>query len=119
MSYRYGTPVVSNLNAVSETSFMTLNGSLVSAGLDANVSAAVFWGANDAGEYMSGWTHTNWFPGAAAEGPLSTNVTPDRIGKLYYFRFFASNSFGQSWADPAHSFIWWADIRTGSVFSTW
>ena len=29
--------------------FMTLNGFLISTGMDANVSVAVFWGTNDAG----------------------------------------------------------------------
>ena len=114
-----GAPIVTNLVAVSENEFMTLNGYLVSTGKDANVSAAVFWGANDAGRRAEGWTYTNRIPGVVAEGPLSVNVTPDTAGKLYYFRFSASNSFGQSFANPAHDFIWWADVRTGSVFSTW
>ncbi|NLE68274.1 MAG: hypothetical protein GX608_12715 [Lentisphaerae bacterium] len=114
-----GGPVVTNLGAVSEIDFMTLNGYLLSTGMDANVSAAVFWGTNDAGPIAEGWTYTNRMPGIAAEGPLSVNVTPDKVGALYYFRFFASNSFSQGWASPAHGFIWWADVRTGSVFSTW
>ena len=114
-----GGPWVTNAGAVSETSFMTLNGYLISTGMDANVSAAVFWGTNDAGRTAEGWTYTNRLPGVAPEGPLSINVTPDTAGKYYYFRFSASNSYGQAFANPAHSFIWWADIRTGSVFSTW
>ena len=114
-----GGPLVTNVSAVSETNFMTLNGYLISTGMDANVSAAVFWGTNDAGRTSEGWTYTNRLPGVAAEGPLSVNVTPDEAGKLYYFRFCASNSFGQTWARPAFEFIWWADIRTGTVFSTW
>ena len=114
-----GWPVVTNLSAVSETNYMTLTGYLVSTGRDENVSAAVFWGTHDAGANMSGWTHTNWFPGWSAIGPLSTNLTPDEAGKLFYFRFCASNSYGQAWASPALSFIWWAGVHTGTVFSTW
>lgn len=114
-----GAPAVTNIGAVSEDDFMTLTGYLVSTGQDANVSAAVFWGTNDAGENMSGWTYTNRFPGWSAIGPLSTNVTPEKVGELYYFRFCASNSLGQTWAKPTFEFIWWADIRTGTVFSTW
>ncbi len=112
-------PLVTNAGAISETNFMMLNGYLVSTGKDANVSATVFWGTNDAGRRAEGWTYTNRLPGVAAEGPLSVNVTPDKAGEPYYFRFFASNGFSQAWASPAHSFIWWADIRTGTVFSTW
>ncbi len=87
--------------------------------MDANVSAAVFWGTNDAGQTADGWTYTNRMPGIVPEGPLSVDVTPDKVGALYYFRFSASNSLGQAWASPAHGFIWWADVRTGLVFSTW
>ncbi|NLE68273.1 MAG: hypothetical protein GX608_12710 [Lentisphaerae bacterium] len=114
-----GGPVVTNLGSVSENELMTLNGYLLSTGMDANVSAIVFWGTNDAGQQADGWTYTNPISGVAAEGPLSMDVTPEKVGALYYFRFFASNSFGQAWANPAHGFIWWAEIRTGSVFSTW
>ena len=114
-----GAPIVTNLVAVSENEFMTLNGYLISTGMDANVSAAVFWGTNDAGRQAEGWTYTNRIPGIVAEGPLSADITPDKVGQLYYFRFSASNSFGQTWASPVHDFRWWADVRTGSVFSTW
>ena len=114
-----GSPVVTNVGAVSEIDFVTLSGYLISTGIDANVSAAVFWGTNDAGQTADGWTYTNRMPGIVPEGPLSVDVTPDKVGALYYFRFSASNSLGQAWANPAQGFIWWSDVRTGSVFSTW
>ena len=114
-----GGPRVTNVNSVSENEFMTLNGYLISTGMDANVSAAVFWGTNDAGRNAEGWANTNVIDGIVAEGPLSVDVFPDKVGQLYYFRFFASNSFGQAWANPVHTFRWWAHFQTGTVFSTW
>ena len=114
-----GGPIVTNLGTVSLVDYVTLNGYLISTGKNSEVSAAVFWGTNDVGKRTDGWTYTNEFPGWAAEGPLSTNVIPDETGVLYYFRFFATNSLGDAWANPAGHFMWWSDIHTGSVFSTW
>ena len=104
-----GAPVVSNVGAVVispdvTVSNVTLNGFLVSTGWDANVSASVVWGTNDAGVKLAGWTYTNLFPGWSSEGVLATNVKPALAGALYYYRFFATNSFGYSWAAPAGSF---------------
>ena len=103
--YLWGAPAISNSSAVVTESHVTLNGCLISTGQDANVSAAVFWGTNDAGAGAAGWMYTNRFSGYAVEGLLSTNVTPGLIGTLYYFRFFATNAFGESWASPAGSFM--------------
>ena len=68
---------------------------------------------------MTGWTYTNRFPGWVAEGPMSTNVTPDKPGVPYYFRFFASNSYGHVWAAPANTFVWFSNVCPGTVLSTW
>ena len=114
-----GGPLVTNVSAVSETNYLTLNGFLVSTGMDANVSAAVYWGGVDAGRQAEGWDYTNSLPGFVSEGPISINVNPDLVGVPYYFRFFVSNSFGVGWASPAEMGIWWADIHSGTVFSTW
>ena len=114
-----GGPRVTNVNAVSETNYLTLNGFLVSTGMDANISAAVYWGGVDAGRKAEGWDYTNRLPGIVSEGPISINVSPDRVGVPYYFRFFVSNSFGVGWASPAEIGIWWADIHSGTVFATW
>ena len=114
-----GGPLVTNVNAVSATNYLALNGFLVSTGMDANVSAAVYWGRVDAGRKAAGWDYTNRLPGIVSEGPISINVSPDRAGVPYYFRFFVSNSFGVGWASPAEIGIWWADIHSGTVFSTW
>lgn len=117
--YVLGDPTVSNVSAMVAVSNVTLTGYLVSTGRDANVSAAVYWGRNDAGKNMTGWTYTNRFPGWVAEGPMSTNVTPDKPGVPYYFRFFASNSYGHAWATPAGTFIWFSNVCPGTVLSTW
>lgn len=99
-----GGPVVSNVSAVVEESGVTLNGYLVSTGKDANVSAAVYWGTNDAGNDLDGWACTNPFPDFVEVGPLTTNVTPTVASVRHYYRFFASNSIFYSWAEPSGLF---------------
>lgn len=104
-----GAPVITNISAVAISPDVTrsnvaLNGFLVSTGWDANVSAAVVWGTNDAGVKLAGWTYTNLFPGWSPAGTLSTNVRPIQAGATYYYRFHASNSFGYAWSATAGSF---------------
>lgn len=102
--YWIGGPVISNVSAVVEVSGVTLNGYLVSAGSDPNVSATVFWGTNDAGGDLTGWTYTNVFPGWSSVGPLSATVYPTAAGARHYYRFYATNSFHHFWAEPTGEF---------------
>ena len=98
-------PIVANSNAVSTLGSATLNGYLSYTGA-ASVTAAVFWGPNDGGTNLgsSTWANTNWFtPGPLPIGVLATNVSVNP-GVTYFYRFFATNSLGYSWANPASNF---------------
>ena len=80
-----------------------LNGSLSSTGLAAT-TVAVYWGTNDPGPTATGWGNTNTFDGHPPIGGLTTNVSGLLPGTLHFYRYSASNTYGESWADPAVSF---------------
>jgi len=72
-----------------------LVGNLVS-GVTATVS--VYWGTADLGPTQSGWDGTYSF-GNVSQGTRSlyrTGLTPDQT---YCYRYYATNSFGESWGD--------------------
>lgn len=68
-------------------------------------SVSIFWGRQDAGTNRAGWEHTEWLG-------LNTNFNPRIYSALltnlgsntnYYFRFYATNSSGESWAPASGS----------------
>ena len=102
-------------SAVSATS-AALNGTLYTpAGTSAVVT--VFWGTNDAGMQRVGWQSTNTF-GVCSAGALTTNLTAIPAGR-YWYRFYATNGYGEAWGDPASPFEvvgsglprWWPTAR--------
>ena len=82
---------------------VTLTGNLVSTNGSAT-QASVYWGESDGGMSPANWGHTNAFSGDQPEGPLGTNVAVV-AGKLYYYRYYATNATGETWSDPAITFI--------------
>ncbi|MDD5313048.1 MAG: hypothetical protein PHO26_08455, partial [Dehalococcoidia bacterium] len=81
----------------------TLNGNLTSDG-NATTSVTVYWGTTDGGITASNWAH--YVPlGAIPVGPFSTNIPGLAQGTTYYYRCYASNSVGSSWAASTASFI--------------
>ena len=58
----------------------------------------VHWGTNDCGATATGWDHVQTL-GTSTVGPLSTNVTGLSRNTTYFYRFHASNTYGQAWAD--------------------
>ena len=96
-------PMVSNSAATDVTiNSATLNGILWSAG-KSPTSVSVHWGTNDCEATTAGWDHVQVF-GVTASGPLSTNINGLIKNATYFYRFHASNSYGEAWAD-ATSFI--------------
>jgi len=75
----------------------TLNGTLWSAGKSAT-TVFVHWGTNDCGPTAAGWAHVADF-GVNFSGSLSTNVSGLTRTTTYFYRFHASNAYGQAWAD--------------------
>ena len=80
----------------------TLNGSLVYPQFDVNSTVFVYWGTNDGGANPSAWTNVVSF-GIQSAGNFSTNVA-GLPHLLHYYRFFATNNFGQAWAPTTASF---------------
>jgi hypothetical protein len=97
-------PTVSNDGGASNVAQVsaTLNGNLVSTG-NLATAVSVYWGTADIGTNTVGWDHVDNF-GQRAAGILSTNLTSLMQGATYYYRFYASNSLGVAWADPAAQF---------------
>ncbi|MEK7270265.1 MAG: DUF2341 domain-containing protein, partial [Planctomycetota bacterium] len=100
-----GEPALMNLAATNVTaSSACLNGFLLSTGMAAT-TVSVYWGANEAGEAAANWGNTNTFAGDSAPGSLSTNLTGLPADAVYYYRYYATNSLGECWGNPAAVFI--------------
>ena len=80
----------------------TLNGTLVYPQFDVNSTVFVYWGTNDGGTNLSAWTNVLSF-GVQGAGNFSTNLT-GLAHVPYFYRFFATNAYGQSWAPASASF---------------
>lgn len=72
-----------------------LNGCLT-AGVSAQ--AYIYWGQD-----INNWSHTNSV-GEVAEGGFSASVSGLTPGTNYYYRCYATNAYGEAWADSATNF---------------
>ncbi|MDD5522883.1 MAG: DUF2341 domain-containing protein [Kiritimatiellae bacterium] len=79
-----------------------LNGYLVSTG-GASTAVSLYWGGTDGGTNLLAWANVINF-GTTDTGPLSTNVTGLLSGSTYYYRYYATNSLGESWAPYSTAF---------------
>ncbi len=100
----YTTPSVNNAAGASAvtTNSATLNGTLVSTGA-APTYVKVCWGPTDGVTNFSDWTNTAPV-GPLPAGAFSTNISGLTTGTVYYYRCFASNSFGEAWASATTNF---------------
>ncbi len=99
-------PGVTNNGGASNVTTISadLNGYLTSTGEDATASVSVFWGTSDGGTNEFGWDDSNDL-GTNTVGPLVTNITGLSSPDTYYYRFRATNSYGDSWATSTSVFI--------------
>jgi hypothetical protein len=110
-----GRPVISNNSAtVDFSAAATLNGTLASTGSGSGTKVFVFWGPTDGGANFGAWAYTNQFADGTPAGPLSCVITGN-IGAGYFYRYYATNSLGDSWANPPVSF----SAGLLSVTKTW
>jgi autotransporter-associated beta strand protein len=93
-------PVIENngISGIQETS-VSLGGNLTSTGFAAT-TVHVYWGDQDAEEEPGDWDSSADL-GLQDIGTFSTNVTGLVADTTYYFRYYASNSYGTAWASEA------------------
>lgn len=81
-----------------------LNGTLSSTG-NAPTTVSVFFGDADGGASLTGWSNRLDFAGFRTAGSVfSTNVTLPRSGGAWYYRYYATNAYGETWAEPVTNF---------------
>ncbi len=99
-------PYVTNRAGVSSVTAHAadLNGLLVSPGGTPEATACVFWGTNDGGTTPDAWTNTRSL-GARHAGPISFRATSLKASAIYYYRFRATNSYGDNWAPSSAAFM--------------
>ncbi len=83
-----------------------LGGFLVSTG-SAPATVSVYVGTSDGGTNATSWDRSITL-GLCDEGTVSSAVTGLSEAQQYYYRFFASNSFGASWAETSSTFTTWS-----------
>lgn len=97
-------PVVNNGIGASRITLDSalLNGYLVSTG-GAMPSVKVYWGNTDGGTNKSNWARTNDIS-VAGVGPVSTNMFSLACATNYFYRYYASNTYGDCWAPSTAGF---------------
>jgi hypothetical protein len=100
--------LVSNLSAsLVNTNAVSLSGSLVQGVYgDDRATVRVFWGRQDGGSVRVAWEHsqtigTNTNFNSTVFTALVTNLS---LQTNYYFRFYATNASGESWAPTSAQF---------------
>ncbi|MDD5522887.1 MAG: DUF2341 domain-containing protein [Kiritimatiellae bacterium] len=91
-------PVINNNGGVTNVTMSSawINGYLVITG-GAPTTVSVYWGETDGGTNELTWGNVINF-GITGAGPLTTNVTGLSVASTYYYRYYASNSYGECWA---------------------
>ena len=97
-------PVIENFGAtyVSRTNAQ-FNGSLTSTG-GLPTQVWMFWDTADHGTSKAAWGNTNAFAGDPSEGAVYTNLYTLSSSTTYHYAYYASNSYGDGWAQPSTSF---------------
>ena len=91
---------VSNITATSASVYGTLSSTGTAA-----TTVFLFSGPANGGTNTTAWANTNQFPSPQGIGTLSTNITFSGTSPVYYFRYYATNVYGASWAGSSMSFI--------------
>jgi len=91
---------VSNITATSASVYGTLSSTGTAA-----TTVFLFSGPANGGTNAAAWANTNQFPSPQGIGTLSTNIALSGTSPVYYFRYYATNAYGSSWAGSSMSFI--------------
>ena len=97
-------PSVANMEAsnITETSAF-LNGRVLHTGIE-NPMVSIFWGTSDGGVESDNWEHREDIGVKDAE-TFYVSVTGLSADVTYYFRCYAENSAGGTWANSTASFV--------------
>jgi len=116
----YDYSVVSNRTPENVTgSGATLCGTLVAEPRTAT-RVRVYYGLTDGGVTRSSWTF-NRDLGIKTSEYHSTNVASLTANRTYFYRFYGTNSAGESWSDTAQSFLTgqvWLQVTDGTATET-
>ncbi len=108
----YGPYITTSPATALGAGFATVNGTLVYPQFGSNTAVFLYWGTNDGGANPSTWSYSrpmgNW-----GAGGLSANLT-SLANIPYYYRFFATNQYGQTWASASGSFTPYAAGHTST-----
>ena len=97
-------PTVTNSNGASAvmTSSARLNGEVTSTGVQ-NPTVHIYWGTTDGATNQASWQHDENL-GTKGVGTFYRDISSLAWGTTYYYRCFASNSAGSSWASSTARF---------------
>ena len=98
-------PTITNASGATDitATTATLNGSLTSDGGSAT-TVTIYYGPTDGGTTIGNWVSQADL-GTRSAGAFSAGVTGLTTGTTYYYRCYASNSTGTSWASSSSSFV--------------
>ena len=96
-------PTIGNVTASVDRTTADLVGQLVATGA-APATVRVFYGTNDAGLAWGQWG-TNALLGELTPGVYTQQVASLTPLSTYFYRFYATNSYGEDWSDTAGSFM--------------
>ena len=91
-----GVPGIVNVGAANiQTNAADLIGNLITGA--APVTVVCYWGTNNGGIVASAWM-TNTAMGTRSPGSITNSLSGLVSGQNYFFRYYATNSVGESWA---------------------
>lgn len=97
LDFSIGPPSVTNDGATGiGATNATLNGTVISTG-GVPTEVYVYWDLADKGTTNDNWGNTNYL-GTRGEVLLATDVTGLASNTQYYYRFYATNMYGEDWA---------------------
>ena len=99
-----GLPTVTNGIGATlvRTKSARLNGEITDTG-GQNPSVTIYWGTSDGGTNIGLWTQQLSL-GNLGKQTFSRDISGLNPGTIYYYRCYASNSEGASWASPTETF---------------
>ncbi len=97
-----GTPTIDNgIGPTPHAGYATLNGELLEGG---RADVFVYWGLSDGGTNAASWEHTNTLQ-VVGNVAFSSDANGLIYGLQYYYRCYATNAFGDDWADDTTGFV--------------